>query len=146
VLALASDRPETRVQRGAILFLFLSSILATSEVDIPAGDQDDLKKISSDLDFIRFIALFYEIPDDIGLLNLSFHAVGTTSIIFKPKPRRHDRICALKIIQPTYVDNALIRSATERYEREYNLHTKHSPDIYRSSHTWILMEFIDGPN
>ena len=88
----------------------------------------------------------HQIPNSLGLEILEFHALGTTSLIFKIRTHEH-RICALKVIQAPYVRSLSIIDATQTYQvLSRTLDPRYSPLVFSSNPTWILMEFLEGTN
>jgi serine/threonine protein kinase len=140
LLSNSSFKAKDQRIRGAMLF-FIFGRLATSE----GSSRNIIDIIVRDADFIRFLIIFYELPTHIALTHLVFHAAGTTSFIFRALSR-NESVRALKVIQPPYVRIPSIRSATAAYRERFGFFTEHSPAVYDSGETWILMEFIEGQN
>jgi hypothetical protein len=128
--------------RGCLLFLLMHHD-ATSPPD-RSDWVEKLNVIAQDADFQLAFETFYEIPQTMGLRKLAFHAVGTTSIIFKAVAEQG--LCALKVIQAQYVRIPAIQEATLRYMENNGLHVLHSPTIFKSTRRWILMSFVEGAN
>jgi serine/threonine protein kinase len=133
---------QERTAKGSLLFLTLHRAAV-----LPANERNmaEINRIAADDDFLLVFRKFYEIPDDVGLRTLSFHASGTTSLIFRAATRASG-LCALKVIQAPYVRLKEIREATENYDKVYATHVKYSPPIHRTAPLWILMGFIEGLN
>jgi serine/threonine protein kinase len=136
------DDADSHLSRGAILyFVFHHLVLSTD----PAINIAVLNKMVSDSDFVAFMQALYRVPDSLGLTTLSFHAVGTTSFIFKAQTRQFG-VCAFKVIQAPYTRLSAIATATSEYRDRYGLHTEHCPSIHISESGWMLMEFVQGMN
>lgn len=123
----------------------LRFLLIQAKCQLGYLEPDDWQLISSDENFIEFISALYQLPTDLGIIRLDIHATGSTSLIFKCLTRKF-RTCALKLIQPIHFHNSHIRRLTLNYAADHGLHTLHSPAIYSSSDTHIIMEFIEGEN
>lgn len=134
--------PEAARARGALLFLVFHR-LARPDAAI---DYAQLKSIAIDEDFAAFLVYFHNIPENLHIKVLEFHAVGTTSLIFRVQSQVYGQ-CALKVIQAQYMRLRSILAATKAYEvQSRELSPAYSPTVHESASTWILMEFLDGPN
>ena len=117
--------PQLRLARGCLFFLLMHHA-ATMPAD--QRSPKDINEIVKDPDFLAIFTKLYEIPEDVGLETLAFHAAGTTSIIFSAGVNVGK--AALKVLQAQYVSVRAVRDATERYRGDHAQDAVYSPKIF----------------
>lgn len=111
--------------------------------------QEKLDRLFADPNVRKCFSALYAPPADLDLDAATVHRLGTTSFILHcvKNDNTRDQI-ALKCLLYPYTRNRQIAEATRAYERLYaptEMAAKaHMPRVYRSSDTWIEMDFIEG--